>query len=213
MVSRELRALFFVALCFSVSMSGEAHADTPPEVSEAEYPAQGCAGEARCREVLSPASIEPHVRNHDGFFLRAGAGGTLYHGKFGDRGRETELSVSEEVLLGGTPWRGIVIGGGVLGVSLSSTAHPLIAYSAFAQWYPDPRRGLHLQALAAFAIVETSSDVLGPLAAVGAGYDFFISDQLSLGAFGRLGYAEGFGPSSTRVSIPFASLAATFTWH
>jgi hypothetical protein len=125
---------------------------------------------------------------------------------------EATLSTSAEVLVGATPFRGLVLGGGVIGQGLG-TRHPLLAYSAFAQLYPDPRGGLHFQLLGALALLEDHPSILGPLAAAGVGLDAFVGGQVSLGGFARAGYARGYGDAGVRVDAPFASLAATLTWH
>jgi hypothetical protein len=80
-----------------------------------------------------------------------------------------------------------VLGGGFVGSGLDAS-FPIVAYTAFVQYYPDPRKGLHLQALGAFAILADQSNVNGPVAAAGAGYDAWIGAQTSLGAFARIGY-------------------------
>jgi hypothetical protein len=186
------------------------------EPRPAEYPASRCAGLAaeparRCEELSRPEPLDLHARNHDGFFVRGGFGFSAFQSKVPGADEGT-FSTSAEVLVGGTPFRGLVIGGGAIGEGLG-TLHPLVAYSAFAQLYPDPHGGLHLQLLGALALLQDHPSVLGPLAAGGVGFDAFAGRQVSLGGFARVGYARGYGDGGVRVDAPFASLAATLTWH
>jgi hypothetical protein len=166
---------------------------------------------ARLSRLSRPQPIAASVHNHDGFFLRGGLGLSAYRSHLPGV-NESTLGFGAEVLLGGTPWPGVVVGGGFIGEGLSSPDHPMVAYAAFTQWYPDSREGFHLQALAAFAIVDDQPRTLGPLGALGIGYDVFVGDQTSLGVFARAGYAEGFG-DGFHVSAPFASVQGSFTWH
>ena len=201
-----------LALSAALLASAAAAAEPGP----AEYPASGCAGltgEAalRCGELSRPEPLGYRDRNHDGLFLRGGFGFSAFESRV-PGADESTFSSSAEVLVGGTPFRGLVLGGGVIGEGLG-TLHPLLAYSAFAQFYPDPRGGLHFQLLTALAILEDHPSILGPLAAAGVGMDAFVGSQISFGGFARIGYARGYGDEGLRVNAPFASLAATVTWH
>jgi hypothetical protein len=135
-----------------------------------------------------------------------------------------KLGESVEMLFGGTPWQGVVLGGGFLGIGIDAS-FPLVAYAAFVQYYPDPQKGFHLQALGAFAIQADQSDLTGPVVAAGAGYDGWVGGQTSLGAFARIGYASmsgvprntsstsSLGPETVRESSAFFMATFTFTWH
>lgn len=211
----EVRALsWFVAFSGWLATARAAPLQVSP--TPAEYPVSRCAGlfadaARRCEELAHPEPLDAHARKHDGFFVRAGVGPSVFRSRVPGVDERT-LDVGGEVLFGGTPLCGFVIGGGALGEGLG-TRHPLVAYAAFAQLYPDPKRGLHFQLLGALAILEDRPSILGPLAAGGVGMDVFVGRQVSLGGFARAGYARGFGEGGVRVDAPFASLSATLTWH
>jgi hypothetical protein len=209
---RALAWLLALSAC-TATLPARAQAAEP---RPAEYPASRCAGlgaepARRCEELSAPEPLGLHDRNHDGLFVRGGFGFSAYQAKVPGVD-DAILSTSAEVLVGGTPFRGLVLGGGVIGEGLG-TPHPLLAYSAFAQLYPDPHGGLHFQLLGALALLNDHPSVLGPLAAAGVGFDAFVGGQVSLGGFARIGYARGYGDGGVSVDAPFASLAATFTWH
>lgn len=160
------------------------------------------------------------VHEHEGFFLRMGLGfssmltkteGTLGQpdpgGDFSGNGGALEL------LLGGTPARGFVIGGGLVlhswpepsydnggtrtrlnGAQLGSSFLAL-----FGQLYFDRTSGGYVQALVAGAeqtyryeeAGETKEAGLSGFAlALGGGYDFWVGEEWSLGPELRLSYAR-----------------------
>jgi hypothetical protein len=206
--------------------------------NQAEYPARdeadSCARTGRdrqgspCSQHAAPEPITPTARTHDGFFLRFGMGAMSGSRALTLEGGETTTTrrsgVAIDILLGGTPWRGVVVGGGVLELGISGRT-PLIGYSAFVQYYPDPTAGFHVQGLAAVALATGTPSLTGPLGAAGVGYDGWIGRQTSLGVFARLGYAAVSGKASTAPSVGGATLVAaraadvfgsaslTFTWH
>jgi len=130
-------------------------------------------------EVVPPAAASTaSARNHDGFYLRLGLGigymaaSRRYQDlRLVTKQYETveftiELSGLAQVgafMLGGTPAKGLVVGGGVWGTSVPSPKlsgevpedaevlsvnidTDMLSISLigpFVAWYPDPRRGLH----------------------------------------------------------------------
>jgi hypothetical protein len=156
---------------------------------------------ARDPRATSPPSRtepqeDPTVHRHDGFFLREGLGLIP---------RDQRSDVLGESLIGGTPLRGLVIGLGLLSNS------DVIGEFGFLQYYPYDKGGFHLQALGGTAGGRHTP--LGPLLGGGLGYDFWLSNQTSLGLFARIAATP---PPHTIYGSQhgsFLALSATFTWH
>jgi hypothetical protein len=153
---------------------------------------------ARRADAAEPAPEGPSPRDHlhDGFHVRliGGFGFTSFSGA-GSSGRLAAVGEgpANTLLVGATPWPGVIVGGGVHtssplghfrgGTSVfadTATAGP------FVEWYPDPTRGWHIGALAGAGLVQLqaqasseTSGVLGVMAI--AGYDWWISPEWSLG--------------------------------
>ena len=124
--------------------------------------------------------------------------------------RESSIATSVEgfafsghVLVGGTPLPGLAIGGGHSGNILPSATrtwngntktfqtYTFGVTGPFADWYPRPRGGAHILAMAGLSdVIENASGgsshgLFGFGAVLGLGYDFFVSDNWSLGVLGR----------------------------
>lgn len=122
------------------------------------------------------------------------------------------VATASEFALGGTVARGLVLGGGVysggvlsyeLTVDRGRTLAPELArpgsvflVSPVMDWYFDEQRGLHAQAGLGLALLaglepeDTSSmpyrdPAPGGGLMLGAGYEFFVGDEWSLGVLGR----------------------------
>jgi hypothetical protein len=118
-----------------------------------------------------------------------------------------------ELLLGGTPVRGFVIGGGLVGhtflepsyeaggreTRLADTELGLTFLALFTQLYFDAEGGAYVQALLGAAQEtyryqlsgdERESELSGFGLGLGAGYDFWVGSQWSLGPELRLSYAS-----------------------
>ena len=117
-----------------------------------------------------------------------------------------------ELYFGGTPVPGLVFGGFLSGMSApgpsaefggttfeadDDTSLGLGSVGPYVDYYPDPQGGLHVLGTLGYAqvtfddgdgIVDESTSSGFTLGA-GIGYDAFVSDEWSLGALGRLGYA------------------------
>ncbi|HKO51239.1 MAG TPA: hypothetical protein VJV79_26200 [Polyangiaceae bacterium] len=142
-------------------------------------------------------------------------------------------TLPSSLLIGGTIGP-VVLGGGVFtdyafspGISVNgqsvatanSVTMTLIGLGAFADIYPDPLNGLHFQPFVGWGGLETSvngnsagSDPTGLVLALGGGYDFFVSDNWSIGPMARLAYAP-LKYEEVGVSVLSPSLLATFTYH
>lgn len=175
-----------LALC-----SGGAHADG------------GAVGVGTKSSESTPSSCTPHSYCHDGLYLRAIAGlayaSLVGHDAKGDAASISDIPVSTLVAVGGTPVRGLVIGG-ELGAMTGTMTNGQVAL--FVQWYPAPRRGWHagLDLGAAFtstpfrggaaitgSVVAASSTTYttaygyGAIATLQGGYDWWIAPRWSMG--------------------------------
>jgi Autotransporter beta-domain len=202
-----------------------------------------------------PQGPRPGVREHDGFFLRLGLGfsglsGSANAGNPGAGASTTAGSALDgtvkgggamiELLLGGTPAPGLVLGGGLIGYSFSkptidsstgsrkldNSQLSLSLLALFAQYYFDPRKGGYLQALVAVTEETFRYDVNGETVeaepkdgvgfGLGGGWDFWVGEQWSLGPELRLLYANvrHVQDGVTSAHTPFVlSLGFTVTLH
>ena len=104
-------------------------------------------------------------------------------------------------------------------MQLEDVTLTLIGIGVFADIYPDPQNGLHFQPFIGWGGLEASvngnsggSDPTGLVLAAGAGYDWFVSDNWSIGVMGRFGYAP-LKLEETSYSTIAPALLATFTYH
>jgi hypothetical protein len=163
---------------------------------------------------------DPTARRHDGFYLRIGLGVGYGH-------VQSELAADDsfeltykgygpswELLLGGTPGAGVVIGGGILsqdisepevevtsqlegleGSDESDDALGMGIIGPFIDWFPDETGGAHVGAMFGVGVIglrEGSSNDDDPSSGWGAslwsGYDFWVANQWALGALARAQY-------------------------
>ena len=181
------------------------------------------------------------ARVHDGFFLRLGpsVGPLSITGKADAGGPESTISgfslVGGELLLGGTPVDGLVVGGGwlynqvsdptienELGEGTADGTMFVTSIDFFAQYYFDPGQGAHVQLMVGYGGIDFvdaegrsgGNDPVGLNLAIGGGYDFWLGDEWSVGPFLRIQYAS-MSPSDTEYSYSylFPTLGAVFTYH
>jgi hypothetical protein len=180
----KLPALVLAALLLASSVARAESNDPPSSDESSDPPKQGAA--------QSGAYL------HDGFYYRAAAGPALSSlVATGPSGR-TDLngSTGGMVLVGGTPSRGFVVGGGLTEVAAYGRFVGGVYDGAqvdvsewkvgpFVDWYPDPTRGFHLGALTGLSVSILRSTTNQSSAALGAtifgGYDWWIGPQWSLG--------------------------------
>jgi hypothetical protein len=158
---------------------------------------------------LSTARADP--RTHDGFYMQFGAGLGYYHTGASAGGADITfdgLTIPVQLLLGGTLFKHLVLGGGFFldtapapgyeingqdataGVDLKQF---ILGVGAFADYYVWSDRGLHFPVFFGWGGLETSadgnaggSDPTGFITYFGGGYDFWISDSWCVGAVFRL---------------------------
>ena len=152
---------------------------------------------------------------HDRFYMRFGIGPGYGHvtSAGNDSGIDIEATFdgwgpSYEMLFGGTPAAGFVVGGGLLLQSISepdvsidisgttSESHVaedeslgIVVVGPFIDWFPNPEGGGHIGVMAGFAATglegddDEASDGYG--AALFGGYDFWVGSQWSIGPEAR----------------------------
>jgi hypothetical protein len=162
----------------------------------------------------------PGSHTHDGFYLSLAAGVGVVHSNATTSANDLQdasssmrsssiatsiegFALSGHVLVGGTPLRGLAIGGGHSGNILPSatrawngSTRTLHTYTfgvtgPFADWYPWPHGGAHVLAMAGLSdVIENASGgssqgLFGVGGVLGLGYDVFVSDNWSVGLLGR----------------------------
>ena len=194
--------------------------------------AAGCAAAAMAF-MAGSAKAEP--RTHDGFYLQLDAGlGYLNSSADAGVGGEATISgitIPSALLLGGTVGP-VVIGGGFFADYAPSptfklgdqefegdVSMTLFGIGLFVDFYPDPHGGLHFQPFLGYGGLEFSregdvsgSDPTGPVFAIGAGYDWWVADEWSIGVMGRFAYAP-LKLEDTSYNTVAPALLATFTFH
>jgi hypothetical protein len=176
--------LAIASLVWTASPARAETADPPPGDVPTEY------------DENPPAA--PPAIHHDGFYLRDafGPGYTSFGGSVPVRPASLTGLNEGVLLLGGTPRRGLVVGGGIHAMSVSGHFAGGVHDGAYANaeeatlgpffdWYPDPTRGFHLGALAGVSGTRVRSTETDLSAALGgtlfAGYDWWVGPRWSLG--------------------------------
>ena len=186
--------------------------------------------------MAGSAKAEP--RTHDGFYLQLDVG-LGYLSTTADTGAAglgevtySGVTIPSALFLGGTVGP-VVIGGGLFGdyafspsvefggqsQELEDVSLTLLGAGIFADFYPDPHGGLHVQPFLGYGALEASSngnsggsDPTGPVFAIGVGYDFWVADEWSIGVMGRFAYAA-LSLEDTSYNTIAPAVLATFTYH
>lgn len=189
---------------------------------------------------LAAAQSAPH--EHDGLYVRLGLGvpygfGSAEPDGGGPKADISGVGVATELAIGGTLAPGLVLGAGAYNMILPSPkyefaggeetlgAHHAGTLGPFVDYYVNPKEGFHVQAalLLSFLVVDEKDDFEsesggGFGAMVGAGYEFWIGDQWSVGPLFRFTYAkvkvEGSDSEAKfDVTLMAPALLASFTYH
>jgi hypothetical protein len=132
------------------------------------------------------------------------------------------LAVAGQLLIGGTPAPGLAAGGGMMGFHVfsptvktgdnegdSDSAMAGSLLGVYADYYFDPNGGLHALALLGIATLsdgEADSDLaVGFGGALGIGHDWWVSEELSVGALARVQLL------STSASVGDTDVDASYT--
>jgi hypothetical protein len=227
-----LRGIPRAVAAIAVGLLVSARAPVLSAAERASDPSRACPCEA---------SPEPHARLHDGFFVRAEAGLALLQASVSapSRSRVRALGQASTLALGGTPARGLVVGGVLWASRLDpsfveggrqitpdddSVKVTLARVGPFVSFYPDPRRGFHADASLALVLGSESNEkgkplepgFWGPGISFGIGHDWFIAQQFSLGVvsravFTRISRDSAAGPERWRTAG--FELALSYTYH
>jgi hypothetical protein len=187
------------------------------------------------RAVAPPADlplVDCGVGIHDGFYTRAAIGlqATLLTGRAASLDAVPHTGVPMMLALGGTPAPGLVVAGaGRVGFTPHAKDRPS-PVSAFDEigvlmdWFPNPRNGAHVGAIAgagglSLAGAKGVTSRIAPSGTILLGYDGWVSEQGSLGAFVALTAAPStavhvVAPGVSVDSAPLAiSIEASFAYH
>jgi hypothetical protein len=165
--------------------------------------------------VVSSAAgqADPGAHEHDGLYARASIGPSALYSSI-DTNRESDATITVlggalglDLMLGGTPWPGFVIGGLIM-ADLAPDPHVELGgrdagefaawcrmLAAFVDVHFDPRGGLHAGAAAGFGSYTVDADATsrdddqshdGPGLMLWTGYDFWVAPQWSIGGALRL---------------------------
>ncbi len=184
---------------------------------------------------VNEAAAEP--RQHDGFYLQLTTGVGYYSitaessiGEESFSGMTTPISL----MMGGSIMKGLAIGGGFFidragsptyemngmePASMPDFSQYVIGLGGFADYYLKPDGGLHFQGFVGWGGVETSSangvggsDPTGLVMSLGAGYDWFLSEELSAGIMGRVSYGM-FSINSIDTPTIAPAIVGTLSWQ
>lgn len=164
-------------------------------------------------EAPPPDTGPRGVHTHDGFYLRValGPGFGSFSGELRPDGvapvdfKGSGFALAGAVMFGGTPARGLVVGGGLGGNNVLRPSYPSGAsvdgsptaengyIYGFVDYFPDPRRGLHFGGglgVAGFTYYNNEDQddrytSLGPGGLLWVGHDFWVNKQWSLGLEAR----------------------------
>ena len=192
--------------------------------------------------LLASGTATAEPLTHDGFFLRGEVGpGYLTSSNTASNGSQSlDYSVSGPgvslgLFLGGTPWSGIVIGGGLSATIVPDPKVEIGPFSAksdstvsvealgpFIQYFPNPLGGFNaglMLGIGSFSVENNNGDSVtayGWSLSGSVGYEWWVGYEWSLGLVGRLTYAR---TSKTTNGVdeklsPFVpSILFAFTYH
>jgi len=161
---------------------------------------------------LTASAARAEGRTHDGLQFRGTVGlGYISDAESSNATLHGGAGVLE-VYLGGTPARGLVIGGFLSGasaigpsvtadgltVSSNDTRLTLVTVGPYIDYYPNPHEGLHILGTLGFAdltasyddgTISASDSGTGVTVGGGIGYDWWVGRDWSLGILGRFTFA------------------------
>ncbi|HEY8945978.1 MAG TPA: hypothetical protein VIM73_17035 [Polyangiaceae bacterium] len=160
----------------------------------------------------APAPLVPRsYRMHDGFYARASVGFGSLGANFDDddpSGRDLDgsgFALGGDVMIGGSPARGLALGGallaqGALSAELDRPGQPpedrgvtVLILGPFVDGFPIPSKGWHVGGMLGLAlsnIEDSSNDGFAETRGFGGaawfGHDFWVADEWSMGPLLRL---------------------------
>ncbi len=172
-----------------------------------------------CGIMMMGRNASAAPQTHDGLQFRGAAGFGYLSDSESASGESASVhgpAGAFEVFVGGTPVPGLAIGGFISAVAATSPTVSLTLdgqeYSAsnsnstlnfvtigpYVDYYPDPTSGLHVLGALGFAELDVSdgdgntstNSATGFSLGAGVGYDWWVSDEWSLGVLARLTYGS-----------------------
>lgn len=161
---------------------------------------------------------------HDGFYLRLATGFGAYNEGIRRAGQDRETRVNGiatvgELAIGGAIRPGFILGGGVWSSTVLAsdrtvrgttppaevldTRGEFSLIGPFVDYYPDATQGLHFQGAIGLANVRGFGNgdddpvALGGGLMLGIGYEWWVSEEWSLGVLGRLAVGAATGTDNT----------------
>lgn len=212
-----------------------ASADGLEETASAQSAPEATGGEFAPSPESGP---EPGAHLHDGLYYRIAFGAGYVKATTNNGSEVTGWGFSPEFWVGGSPVAGLALGGtfGIVAVPnpdaaitaadsgglgpISGEAQGLATYSTyglFADYYPNPRAGLHIMAglnFSSFKFIPDSGNASQPATGVGVfggiGYEWWAGQQWSVGPLVRLHWASVSDDSgATSILSPVIMLGVT----
>jgi hypothetical protein len=169
---------------------------------------------ALCAAATAQADSQPRTR--DGFHFQATGGLGYYNVSGGAPAKQSfsGLTLPSSLFFGGTLFGHLALGGGMIldyapsptykqnGTKVSGqvTSQMILGLGLYGDYYLNPQaNGLHIQVFAGWG-------------GLGAGYDWWISDQWSAGVLGRFLYAP-IALNSTKFPTYEPAVVGVLTWH
>ncbi|MBN2192264.1 MAG: hypothetical protein JW751_05565 [Polyangiaceae bacterium] len=217
-------------------------ATTPPPPSDAAPAASAASPAAATTIVVTTDTPAPEPlpkesrRTHDGFYARVAIGPSAATTRFTkgwlEHPRVTGTGAAFDLLLGGTPAKGLVVGGGLLYNSVSSNDNDLrragaapspdedpsigiFAIGPFVDFYPNRKRGLHFGGMLALSGMgidaphfDDDDETVAGGGAIGLwlGQDWWVAREWSLGINCRY-----LGVATENADFGWSGAADTFT--
>ena len=186
---------------------------------------------------------QPGARLHDGFYLRLSLGfgaGSATQDYSSSEIKYSGTAMMFDIMIGGSPMPGFVLGGALvshrimspsiklngtdMGSADSDASLDMSTIGLFTAVYPDPSSGFNVHALVGYGVISasngnarTTDNPAGLSLMGGVGYDFWVSEQWSLGpdvrvAYAKTSYTEGDGIED-KISMFVPTVSFTATYH
>ena len=127
------------------------------------------------------AALERKAYAHEGFYLRVNVGPGFQYASAGGSD-STDFAVGTDLLNGGSPAPGMVLGGGALGtIGFRGDAGLHYLVGPFFDAFPNNKDGWHLGALLGVSGTTQNSNVFGGGGSIWAGYDIWVAPEWSAG--------------------------------